>query len=579
MGKFYDEIRKDIENVNIAKSSNDFKTLINGALSEIKIRRLFNQINKYYDDNNPNLIHAKLSFDNSIRFQYDLDDAEKVLGDYADQVIKDINNFDKPNLDYLDNKSMNEYDYFIMLNKTMSDTIKLYYQDVSVDDKSIQVNPKNIILSAKDEMKKEMDKYNFNGDINKKSNIEYKVIMDFLEKPANLFVYANKKSFHFKNDEEMNDYIKDIDSKVIDNISTIGHRKEEQYLKKIELDDDDLYSDELASSIIKTVDEYINDRNEFIQFNPNSSNEFPSIGKFLYDIKTKVSNNVLENDLELELGVNKYSGFIKDYLHNPIECMTKYYEQKIEYYRMKELTKQFSLDERETKRNYQPLINKSTSIKSIIENETNTYNKYQRINKDVWSEKQSLKSTWFLNYFKDNMNMVIGDALKNNKGGFFENLFGTTSNEYRDFSKRLEEMMEDGPRKGDFGGLRESAQLYLAHKLPSYDIEDEYDENDLNNLDSTSKGRVRLCLAVIDSIDKARSAIFNNMDPKEFVPNNNISNDSFILDISNFNNKINDMDNFQKQIKGDTEPTNEELNKATLDIDFDDLENDMNNSL
>ncbi len=578
MGKFYDEIKKDIENVNIAKSSNDFKTLINGALSEIKIRRLFNQINKYYDDNNPNLIRAKLSFDNSIRLQYDLDDAEKIMGDYTNQVITDINSYDKPNLDFLDNKSMEEYVYFTYLYKALSDTVKLYYQDVNVDDKTIQINPKNIILSAKDKIKKEMDKYQFNGVVNKEMDKEYRVIMDFLEKPADFFVPINKNLFHFKDDEEMKAYIKDIDSKVIDNINTIGLRTEENYLNKIEIDDEDLDVDELASSIIKTVHEYIKDRNVFLLYNPNSSNEFPSLGKFLYDIKTKVANHILDDNLELDLGVSKHSSFIKDFLHNPIECMNRYYDQKISYYRLKDLTKQFSMEERDTKVNYQDLINKAQRIKNIITNESDTFNKYQNNNPDLWNNSQNLKSEWFLNYFKNEMNMVIGDALQNNKGGFFENLFGTTSNEYRDFSKRLEEMMDDGPRKGDFGGLRESAQLYLAHKLPSYDIEDEYDENDLNNLDSTSKGRVRLCLAVIDSIDKARSAILNNMDPKEFE-NNIISNNLLISEISSFNNKIGELDKFQNQIKGDTEPTNENLNKATLDIDVDDLENDMNNSV
>ena len=80
MGKIYDEIQKEINNINIIGNKDDLKSLIAKDLSISKLNHLFSLIDKYYEDNNPNLIHKKFSIDDKNELEFAIAEAEAFIG-------------------------------------------------------------------------------------------------------------------------------------------------------------------------------------------------------------------------------------------------------------------------------------------------------------------------------------------------------------------------------------------------------------------------------------------------------------------------------------------------------------------
>ncbi len=124
------------------------------------------------------------------------------------------------------------------------------------------------------------------------------------------------------------------------------------------------------------------------------------------------------------------------------------------------------------------------------------------------------------------------------------------------------------------------------------------DEKEIEKMDATSQGRVRLCLDVLDAIREAEEAVENDMDPKNFEPienkefkdedmyygawleaqnekNNNVIKNE-IIDEEIDENIINTNKNvlFQNQIKKDLE---DKLGDNLIDISNNDinLSNDL----
>ena len=183
----------------------------------------------------------------------------------------------------------------------------------------------------------------------------------------------------------------------------------------------------------------------------------------------------------------------------------------------------------------------------------------------------SLFERLLLSNGKTNKEKVLELALKNNKGGFFENLFGTTSKEYKEFSAGLDKFMKEGPLNGDLDGLRDKATAYLHHKLSNYDdILNKFDEAELQKLDSTSRGRVKLCFSVIDAIDKA-----NKDSRKEIHGSIDLEDEMDLLKQFSKNAEI---EKFQNDLKNDSNSEIENNNNNIIDdnsnnnIDKDDVE-------
>ena len=91
----------------------------------------------------------------------------------------------------------------------------------------------------------------------------------------------------------------------------------------------------------------------------------------------------------------------------------------------------------------------------------------------------------------------IKETLAKNKGGFFENLFKTTSKEYKEYEKALEDY--NNPNSDhylDDKHLRTKSAAYLDHKGVK-------GNSDLSKLDETSKNRVKMVLNTVNNLDDA----------------------------------------------------------------------------
>ena len=107
--------------------------------------------------------------------------------------------------------------------------------------------------------------------------------------------------------------------------------------------------------------------------------------------------------------------------------------------------------------------------------------------------------------------------LDQNKGGFFERLFNTTSKEYKDFTKALKNYTDkESPDFGNNRKLADAAKAYLKHKNVT-------DEHSIEKLDSTGRNRVKLCQTIIDAVDKAQKPVIKEIDkPVKNVNDNKI---------------------------------------------------------
>ena len=130
-------------------------------------------------------------------------------------------------------------------------------------------------------------------------------------------------------------------------------------------------------------------------------------------------------------------------------------------------------------------------------------------------------------------------------------------------------MVEDGPEKGDLDGLKDKTVAYLKHKFKDYDyINNEgIKEKDIAKLDSTSQGRVRLCLAVLSSIDYAKKG--------EYIDFSQSNDNDIFKEINKLNKRLDDLDNFQNNLKNDSEFENNNIIDNTLNVDNNIIENDI----
>ena len=161
---------------------------------------------------------------------------------------------------------------------------------------------------------------------------------------------------------------------------------------------------------------------------------------------------------------------------------------------------------------------------------------------------------------------TIDYILNDTKGGFFENLFHRTSNEFKLFKETFKDFSIKGSQSyGNKDNLVSAARMYLHHKIPSFKNNDKYPKKeDVEKLSGTAKKRVELCIGVLKSVNKAneieefvkslknendvdkqnefRENLTNmlednlsNTSNKDFIDNNEINNENDISFESNKN--------------------------------------------
>lgn len=94
------------------------------------------------------------------------------------------------------------------------------------------------------------------------------------------------------------------------------------------------------------------------------------------------------------------------------------------------------------------------------------------------------------------------DIVRHNKGGIFENLFNTTSKEYKEFVKAYKEFNDENSLKyGNDAELDKAARAYIRHKIPGFQLPNELPKKeDIERFSGTSRGRLEFCLGVLQSI-------------------------------------------------------------------------------
>lgn len=576
MGYLYERIEADLIKLN--NEGKDFKSLVEKNLAAGKINALFSLINEAYKKYEPNGVNPNFSLKNLDNLEKRLEDVENYLEekDGYDDLLKTYDKIKLPDSSQLGNDDIKEYQALVnVVDNTMG--CLTIAGDYNLNEEDMPVKPKDLIIAARNEADRIFSKDIF---VEKplENQWEYKIAQNFLKAPAKeLFKsFGNKNFMKFNSEEEKANFINEVDSIASDiadlKITDLQASVENSYLSNFnELKIKEV--SDLAKTITDTFDEYTEAYHESTKKNPGISKKL-SNGRTIYAIREKVSQIVTKKDFEL--GIDHDSTFIKNFLNDPIDSMNKYYDEAIEELEDQKIDKMTTLISDYDKIDQDKEIAKVEIKKNIISSGQNVYNKFMKYNNDSWKELNDKRTKWFSNYFKENMDgLMIDESLNKNKGGFFENLFGTTSSEYKDFSNRLGNSLTDGVFKGDLDGLKVSAQAYLSHKLPSYvPLSHGYDEMEILKLDSTGKGRVMLALAVIDAVDEAKSAVKDNLNPDEFVPDHkeyDNDTDYYINKVNEVNSKNNDLNSFQDMVKNDIKNesiSSNDINKNDNEISF-----------
>ena len=352
----------------------------------------------------------------------------------------------------------------------------------------------------------------------------------------------------------------------------------QDFLKNIENENNDL--SKLTNNILKTIYDY-----EMYK-EANFKEEVPDFSELMYSIKEKLAD--VEAKGELELQSDNDSNFIKSFIYNPIATMIN------ETKKVDELCDKYMKENPNASNEINQVSFKNQLIKDDLLKSKTSYRNLEKTKKDPWKEKQNQKASWFINYF-NNGNKMISESLEENKGGLFENLFHTTSKEYKEFARRLSIIDKDGLEKGDLSGLRQSTYKYLNHKFKEDNFfysgkNYTYIESKIAKMDKTSQGRVRLCLNVLKSIDNAEKAIEEKKNLEDFIPeNNNVVDKGMLQEVTTIGSMANSIykeDNtiidkeltnilnnnkFQNDIKNDVDD-----NFITIGNDID-LSNNLNN--
>lgn len=156
------------------------------------------------------------------------------------------------------------------------------------------------------------------------------------------------------------------------------------------------------------------------------------------------------------------------------------------------------------------------------------------------------------------------DILNKTKGGFFERLFRTTSQEYKNFDHAFKEYNDlNSSNYGNKDYLKNAAIAYMRYKLPNFDNDKIPTFNDIYGLTGTSYERMALCISVVEQLENQES--LENMDNKISNLDNDISNK--IKDQTDFHKKLdNELEN-QVNIESSIDKNNEISNENLINND------------
>ena len=157
------------------------------------------------------------------------------------------------------------------------------------------------------------------------------------------------------------------------------------------------------------------------------------------------------------------------------------------------------------------IIKRSEEEKQNMLNITNGLKHRYELRQQISQQIRRFEDAFVSSYNDKNPQTKIANfnedmILDQNKGGFFERLFNTTSQEYRNFTDALKNYSDiDSPDFGNPKILADAAKAYIAHKNVT-------DEPSIERLDSTGRNRVKLCQAIIEAVDKVQESVIKEID-------------------------------------------------------------------
>ena len=158
---------------------------------------------------------------------------------------------------------------------------------------------------------------------------------------------------------------------------------------------------------------------------------------------------------------------------------------------------------------------------------------------------------------------TFGDILNKNNGGFFERLFNTTSNEYKNFKNAFKAYNDEkNPNFGNKKALKDAAFAYIKHKCPNAKEDEGINYNLLENVKGTSLKRVELCYSVLKELSDQEA------------------NEAYDKEISNLESKNQLDEKEQQKFQNDLEKTEEKvINNDLIDDDSKNLieDNEISN--
>ena len=175
----------------------------------------------------------------------------------------------------------------------------------------MKVDTKMLIISARNEVEKVLGEKTLELDILSKTTKEYETAYRFINNPAKTIFSIDKDLIKFDSLEAKNNFINEVDDLAYyeknTRLNEAQTKVENDYLEDFNKNGFSEVKD-LEADIKKTIVEYYNMYKKY----PNRTDTNPTLGRFLYALRQKVSDAVIEHDTEL--GLDKHSTFVKNYL-------------------------------------------------------------------------------------------------------------------------------------------------------------------------------------------------------------------------------------------------------------------------
>lgn len=157
-------------------------------------------------------------------------------------------------------------------------------------------------------------------------------------------------------------------------------------------------------------------------------------------------------------------------------------------------------------------------------------------------------------------NNSIDESFENQKPSFFEKLFRTTSNEYKNFKEAYAGYSTlNNPQYGQIEPLRNSALAYLRHKFPNLKDNELPTMEQISTLGGAGKERAVFCLKVIETLNENEKIQEQADRMTEAVKNLN-------LDITKEMGQINNPE-FEQNIKKDVNVEFSDINNNIIQND------------